>query len=173
MLSRKPDYRMEHLVYEMNFQSARLAKEVAEEFTRKNPNKPRFVAGAIGPTTKLASMSPDVNDPGFRAVTYDQLYDAYFEQVRGLVDGGVDLLLIETITDTLNTKAAIAAIQDYFDQTGKSLPLMISGHDCRPKRAHTFRTNHRGILDFHCARAEFALGGLKLRTRLGTNAPLY
>jgi 5-methyltetrahydrofolate--homocysteine methyltransferase len=121
------DYRMEHLVYEMNLQSARLAKEVAEEFTKKNPNKPRFVAGAIGPTTKLASMSPDVNDPGFRAVTFDQLYEAYFEQVRGLVDGGVDLLLIETITDTLNTKAAIAAIQNYFDQTGKSLPLMISG----------------------------------------------
>ncbi|MFN3345877.1 MAG: homocysteine S-methyltransferase family protein, partial [Chloroherpetonaceae bacterium] len=121
------DYRMEHLVYEMNVQSARIAKEVAEEFTKKNPDKPRFVAGAIGPTTKLASMSPDVNDPGFRAVTYQQLYDAYFEQVRGLVDGGADLILIETITDTLNTKAAIAAIQDYFDQTGKSLPLMISG----------------------------------------------
>ncbi|MCS6988977.1 MAG: methionine synthase [Chloroherpetonaceae bacterium] len=121
------DYRMERFVYEMNFQSARIAKEVADEFTRRNPDKPRFVAGAIGPTTKLASMSPDVNDPGFRAVTYKQLYAAYYEQVRGLVDGGVDLLLIETITDTLNAKAAIAAVQDYCERIGRAIPLMISG----------------------------------------------
>ncbi len=121
------DYVMEHLVYEMNFQSAKLAKEVARLVSEKTPNKPRFVAGAIGPTTKLASMSPDVNDPGFRAITYQQLFDAYYEQVCGLIDGGSDLLLIETITDTLNTKAALSAIQRYFDTVGRRVPVMISG----------------------------------------------
>ncbi|MDX2127788.1 MAG: methionine synthase [Chloroherpetonaceae bacterium] len=121
------DYGMEHLVYEMNFQSAKLAKGATEIFTSKHPEKPRYVAGALGPTTKLASMSPDVNDPGFRAVTFKELQDAYFEQICGLVDGGSDLLLIETITDTLNTKAAIVALETYFTKIGKRLPVMISG----------------------------------------------
>ncbi|MFN3426096.1 MAG: methionine synthase [Candidatus Thermochlorobacter sp.] len=121
------DYVMEHLVYEMNFKSAKLAKEAVREIMQKTPNKPRFVAGAIGPTTKLASMSPDVNDPGFRAITYDQLFEAYYEQICGLIDGGVDLLLIETITDTLNTKAALSAIRKYFDTVGRRVPVMISG----------------------------------------------
>src|SRR5690606_9439989 len=96
------DYKMESLVYELNFEGARLAKQAADEFTKENPAKPRFVAGAIGPTNRTASLSPDVNDPGFRAVTFMDLVDAYYEQVRGLIDGGVDLLLIETIFDTLN-----------------------------------------------------------------------
>lgn len=121
------DYVMEHLVYEMNFRSARLAREAVREVMQKDPSKPRFVAGAIGPTNKLASMSPDVSNPGFRAVTFQQLFEAYYEQICGLVDGGVDLLLIETITDTLNAKAAIAAIQRYFDTVGRRLPVMISG----------------------------------------------
>ncbi|HNG44008.1 MAG TPA: homocysteine S-methyltransferase family protein, partial [Cyclobacteriaceae bacterium] len=100
---------------------------VADEFTKKEPNKPRFVAGSMGPTTKLASMSPDVNNPGFRAITFDELVAAFKEQAKGLLDGGVDLLLPETITDTLNVKAALFAIQELFEETGKQVPVMVSG----------------------------------------------
>ncbi|MEI6898577.1 MAG: methionine synthase, partial [Bacteroidota bacterium] len=121
------DYHMEELVYELNMESARIAREAADLFTAKNPNRPRFVAGAIGPTNKTASMSPDVNDPAYRAVTFDDLYSAYKEQAEGLVDGGVDLLLVETIFDTLNAKVALVAILDLFEQKGISLPIMISG----------------------------------------------
>nr|WP_299423282.1 methionine synthase [uncultured Emticicia sp.] len=104
------DYHMEEYVYELNFQSAKIAREVADEFTAKNPSKPRFVAGSIGPTNRTLSLSPDVNDPGFRAITFDELVEAYYEQIQGLVDGGADLLLVETIFDTLNAKAALFAI---------------------------------------------------------------
>ncbi|WP_448528354.1 methionine synthase [Raineya sp.] len=121
------DYHMEDLVYELNFQSAKIAKEVCEEFTRQNPAKPRFVAGSIGPTNKTASLSPDVNNPGYRAITFDELVEAYTEQIRGLIDGGADILLIETIFDTLNAKAALFAIETYFEKTGKRLPIMVSG----------------------------------------------
>lgn len=121
------DYKMENLVYELNVASAKIAKKAAETFTQKNPNKPRFVAGSIGPTTKTASISPDVNNPAFRGVTFDQLVEAYIEQIRGLIDGGVDLLLIETIFDTLNAKAAIYAIETYSEKIGYKLPLIISG----------------------------------------------
>jgi 5-methyltetrahydrofolate--homocysteine methyltransferase len=121
------DYHLEFLVYEINYQSARIAKEVAEEFTQKEPHKPRFVAGSMGPTTKLASMSPDVNNPGYRAITFDQLAAAFKEQAKGLMDGGVDLLLLETITDTLNVKAALFAIQELFDEMGRKIPVMVSG----------------------------------------------
>ncbi len=121
------DYRLEHIVYEMNLQSARIAKEVAEEFAKKDPSKPRFVAGSMGPTNRTASLSPDVNDPGFRATSFDQLADAYYEQARGLIDGGSDILLVETIFDTLNAKAALFAIQKLFDDTGKVVPVMVSG----------------------------------------------
>ncbi|MCB2406549.1 methionine synthase [Hymenobacter lucidus] len=121
------DYGLEHVVYELNYESARIAKEVADEFTAKNPAKPRFVAGAIGPTNRTASLSPDVNRPGFRAVTFDELATAYLEQVRGLVEGGSDTLLIETIFDTLNAKAALYAVQKFFDEGGKVVPVMISG----------------------------------------------
>jgi 5-methyltetrahydrofolate--homocysteine methyltransferase len=121
------DYKLQHLVYEMNFQGAKIAREVADEFTKKQPNKPRFVAGSMGPTTKIASISPDVNDPGFRAITFDQLVKAFKEQAKGLIDGGSDLLLIETITDTLNAKAALFAIEELFEETGKRLPIMVSG----------------------------------------------
>jgi 5-methyltetrahydrofolate--homocysteine methyltransferase len=121
------DYHLGFLVYDINYQGAKIAKEVAEEFTKKEPNKPRFVAGAMGPTTKLASMSPDANSPGYRSITFDELKVAFKEQAKGLLDGGADLLLMETITDTLNAKAALFAIQELFEETGKQVPLMISG----------------------------------------------
>lgn len=121
------DYHLEHLVYQINFQSAKIAREVAVEFTAKEPGKPRFVAGSMGPTTKLASMSPDVNNPGYRAVTYDQLVAAFKEQALGLMDGGADLFLLETITDTLNVKAALFAIQELFEEKGREIPVMVSG----------------------------------------------
>ncbi|WP_299285518.1 methionine synthase [uncultured Mucilaginibacter sp.] len=121
------DYHLEELAYELSFEGAKIAREVADEYTKKNPEKPRFVAGAIGPTNRTASLSPDVNDPGYRAVTFDDLAEAYYEQVRGLVDGGSDVLLVETIFDTLNAKAALFAINRYASFTGKKLPIMISG----------------------------------------------
>ncbi|SEK89754.1 5-methyltetrahydrofolate--homocysteine methyltransferase [Chitinophaga rupis] len=122
------DYDMQHLAYELNVAAARIAKKAAAEYTAKNPDKPRFVAGAIGPLNKTLSLSPDVNNPGFRSVTFDEVATAYTEQIKGLVEGGADILLIETIFDTLNCKAAIYAIKQYFRETGKpELPIMISG----------------------------------------------
>ena len=121
------DYQMEDLAYELNFESARIAKEAAVEFTRKNPAKPRFVAGAMGPTNKTASISPDVNNPGYRGVTFDELKISYSEQARGLVEGGADVLLLETIIDTLNVKAALFAIDELFEELGVKVPVMISG----------------------------------------------
>ncbi|MFP9116368.1 homocysteine S-methyltransferase family protein [Flavobacterium sp. RNTU_13] len=121
------DYHMEDLVYELNYESARLAKEVANEFTAANPDKPRFVAGSIGPTNRTASMSPDVNDPGYRAVTFDDLRIAYKEQVNALIDGGCDILLVETIFDTLNAKAALFAIEEVKDERNLDIPIMVSG----------------------------------------------
>ena len=101
-------------MYELNLAAAKLAREAADEFEAKNPDKPRFVAGVLGPTTRTASISPDVNDPGFRNVTFDQLVTAYTEAIEGLVDGGADILLVETIFDTLNAKAALFAIEEVF-----------------------------------------------------------
>ncbi|MCX6244788.1 MAG: methionine synthase [Bacteroidetes bacterium] len=121
------DYHMEDLVYEINKTAAGIAVESAEKYTLLTPGKPRFVAGAIGPTNKTASMSPDVNDPAYRAVTFDDLYQVYSEQVNGLLDGGVDMLLVETIFDTLNAKAAVMAILDIRKQRNSEVPLMISG----------------------------------------------
>jgi 5-methyltetrahydrofolate--homocysteine methyltransferase len=114
---------LEDAVYQINYQSAKIAKEVANEFT----DKPRFVAGSIGPTNRTASISPDVNDPGFRAISFDQLVDAYKQQVEALMDGGVDVLLVETVFDTLNAKAALFAIDVVFDERGIKLPIMVSG----------------------------------------------
>jgi 5-methyltetrahydrofolate--homocysteine methyltransferase len=146
------DYHMEAYVYELNYQSAKIAREVADEFTAKNPSRPRFVTGSIGPTNRTLSLSPDVNDPGFRAITFDELVEAYYEQIQGLVDGGADLLLVETIFDTLNAKAALFAIDlfafdvkhntvkplkstsmakqtrvDLLDFVEKNIPVMVSG----------------------------------------------
>src|SRR5690606_25433829 len=121
------DYHLEDLVYELNYQSARIARDVADEFTAANPDKPRFVAGSIGPTNRTASMSPDVNDPGFRAVTFDDLRIAYKEQVKALIDGGVDILLVETVFDTLNAKAALFAIEEVKEERQIDIPIMLSG----------------------------------------------
>jgi 5-methyltetrahydrofolate--homocysteine methyltransferase len=121
------DYHLEDFVYDLNYQSAKIAKEVADEFTKKEPQKPRFVAGAMGPTNKTASLSPEVNNPGFRAVNFDQLAAAFKQQARALVEGGADLLLLETIIDTLNVKAALFAIQELFEETGRHIPVMVSG----------------------------------------------
>ena len=131
------DYGMQALAYEMNLAAAKCAKEAREDFYKQNPNSdpdnyrdknPKFIAGALGPLNKTLSLSPDVNNPGFRALTFDEAVDAYYEQTKGLVEGGVDLLLVETIFDTLNAKAAIFAIKKYFrDTKKKALPIMISG----------------------------------------------
>ena len=121
------DYHMEELVYELNYESARIARKVADEFTIKEPEKPRFVAGSIGPTNKTASMSPDVNDPGFRAVSFDELRIAYKQQVEALLDGGADILLVETIFDTLNAKAALFAIEEVKEERSIDVPIMVSG----------------------------------------------
>lgn len=121
------DYGLEASVYDINYHSAKIAKEVAEEFSKKTPNKPRFVAGSIGPTNRTASISPDVNDPGFRGITFDELVKAYKEQTNALMDGGVDLLLVETVFDTLNAKAALFGINEVFEERGEELPIMVSG----------------------------------------------
>ncbi len=121
------DYGMESYVYELNVESARIARKACEEFNHITPNKPRFVAGALGPTNRTASISPDVNDPGKRNISFDELKLSYKEAIKGLIDGDVDLLLIETIFDTLNAKAAILAVEETFDEIGIKLPIMISG----------------------------------------------
>jgi 5-methyltetrahydrofolate--homocysteine methyltransferase len=121
------DYEMEDCVYQLNYESAKIAKEVAEEFTKENPEKPRFVAGSMGPTNKTGSMSPDVNDPGFRAISFDELRIAYKQQAEALMDGGSDILLVETVFDTLNAKAALFAIEEVKDERGIDVPVMLSG----------------------------------------------
>ncbi|MBU2020575.1 MAG: homocysteine S-methyltransferase family protein [Bacteroidetes bacterium] len=121
------DYHLEHAVYDINYHSAKIAREVCDEYTKKTPEKPRFVAGSIGPTTKLSSMSPDVNDPGYRSITFDELVVAFKQQTEGLLDGGVDLLLVETVTDTLNAKAALFAIDMVFEERNLTVPIMVSG----------------------------------------------
>ncbi len=121
------DYGMEDLAYEINYESARLAREACDDVTQLTPDKPRFVAGVLGPTNRTASMSPDVNDPGFRNISFDELVTAYTEAVHGLIDGGADIILIETVFDTLNAKAAIFAVEQYFEKVGFKLPIMISG----------------------------------------------
>lgn len=121
------DYNMEFLVDELNYESAKIAKEVAKEFTAKNPDQPRFVAGSIGPTNKTASLSPDVNKPEYRAVTFDELYKAYKQQAAALIKGGVDILLVETVFDTLNAKAALFAIEELREEQNTAIPIMVSG----------------------------------------------
>lgn len=137
------DYHMEDYVYELNYESAKIAREVADEFTAKDPSKPRYVTGSIGPTNRTLSLSPDVNDPGFRAVTFDELVDAYYEQIQGLMDGGADLLLVETIFDTLNAKAALFAIDLYQKdrEEGTIKPLKSTSI---PKQSNQSNTENRG-----------------------------
>ena len=121
------DYHMEELVYELNYESAKIARKICDEFTVENPAKPRFVAGSMGPTNRTASLSPDVNDPGFRAITFDELRIAYKQQAKALLDGGSDLLLVETIFDTLNAKAALFAIDEIQEERNIQIPIMVSG----------------------------------------------
>ncbi len=121
------DYHLESIVYELNVAGAQLAREVCDEFTALDPKKPRFVAGVLGPTSRTASISPDVNDPGYRNVTFEGLVESYTEAIRGLTDGGADILLVETVFDTLNAKAALFAIEQFFETTGRRWPVMISG----------------------------------------------
>ena len=143
------DYALEPFVYELNVEAAKLAKQAADKWT--TPDKPRFVAGAIGPTNKTLSISPDVNDPAFRAVTFDQMKDAFAEQVRGLIDGGVDVLLIETIIDTLSAKAALLAAAEVDPgRQGADHPV---GDDHRSQRPHAVRPDHRRVLGVGDARA--------------------
>ena len=123
----RADYQMDDLVYELNYESAKIAKKVCDEFTAQNPNKPRFVAGSIGPTNRTASLSPDVNDPGYRAITFDELRIAYKQQAEALLDGGSDILLVETIFDTLNAKAALFAIDEIREERNITIPIMVSG----------------------------------------------
>lgn len=121
------DYGTENLVYDLNYNAAKIAREVADEFTKNNPNRPRFVAGSIGPTNKTASLSPHVENPGYRNVTFDSLVNAYKEQISALIDGGVDCLLIETVFDALNCRAAIVAANKVYEEKQVVLPIMISG----------------------------------------------
>jgi 5-methyltetrahydrofolate--homocysteine methyltransferase len=170
------------VVWKINFESAKIAREVADEYTAKNPDKPRFVAGVMGPTNRTASLSPDVNDPGYRGVTFDELVAAYKEQVRGLVAGGVDIILVETIFDTLNAKAALYAIDEYMEETGKTYPVMVSGTitdasgrtlSGQTTEAFLISMQHAPLLSIglNCA-----LGASALRPYLqvlSTNAPFY
>lgn len=121
------DYHMEELVYELNYESAKIARKICDEFTDLNPDKPRFVAGSMGPTNKTASLSPDVNDPGYRAITFNELRIAYKQQAEALLDGGSDILLVETIFDTLNAKAALFAIDEIQEERNIKMPIMVSG----------------------------------------------
>ena len=121
------DYQLEDLVYELNFESARIARKVADEFTERDPDRPRYVAGSIGPTNKTASLSPDINRPEYRAISFDELRVAYKQQVEALIEGGVDVLLVETVFDTLNAKAALFAIEEVQDGNTNKIPIMVSG----------------------------------------------
>jgi len=176
------DYGMEALAYELNLESAKIARQCADEFTRNYPAKPRFVAGALGPTNKTASLSPDVNDPGYRAVTFEQLYEAYYTQAKGLLDGGVDALLVETVFDTLNAKAALFAIQNLLEKKNLKLPVMVSGTitdlsgrtlSGQTVEAFLNSVSHAGLfsIGFNCA-----LGAKELRPfveEIARLAPLY
>lgn len=121
------DYALEDAVYDINYYSAKIASDIASEFTAKNPSKPRYVAGTIGPTNRTLSLSPDVNDPAYRTITWDEVVISYKEQVIALIDGGVDILLVETIFDTLNANECLFAIDEVFEEKGVKLPLMVSG----------------------------------------------
>ena len=149
------DFELEPYAYEMNVEGARIARKAADEYTKKDPSKPRFVAGAIGPLNKTLSLSPDVNNPGFRAVTFDEVVAAYYEQVKGLVEGGVDTLLIETIFDTLNAKAAIFAIKKYFREYptwGRGTAGNDQRYHYRCFRQNLERANPGSFLYFYHAR---------------------
>ena len=165
------DYGLESVVYELNCEAARLAKRATADWTVRTPNRPRFVAGAIGPTNKTLSISPDVNDPTFRATTFDALKEAYADQTRGLIDGGADLLMVETIFDTLNAKAAIVAIQEVFEEKSVELPVMISVTITDRSGRTPLGTDDRRVLGVDRARPP-VLGRPQLRARRAGDAAL-
>ena len=144
---------MESVVPELNREAARLAREAADEATAKTPDRPRFVAGVLGPTNRTASISPDVNDPGFRNTSFDELCDAYAEATHGLIEGGSDIILVETIFDTLNAKAALYAVERVFDERGDPTAGHDLGHHHRCLGAHPVWADHRGLLELGAARA--------------------
>lgn len=161
------DYGLEASIYDLNYQAAKLAREVADKFTAADPAKPRFVAGAMGPTNKTASLSPEVNNPGFRAVTFDQLAAAFKEQAHALIEGGADLLLLETIIDTLNVKAALFAIQELFDEIGREVPVIVSGTITDASgRTLSGQTTEAFLISV----SHFPLLGIGLNCALGANA---
>ena len=146
------DYAFEPFVYELNFEAARLARAAADEWTARTPDRPRFVAGSMGPTNKLLSISPDVNNPATRSVTFDELREAFETQARALIDGGCDVLLLETIVDTLNAKAAIVAIENVFEEKGSPAAADDLGDGDRPQRPHAVGPDDRRLLGVDCAR---------------------
>ena len=146
------DYKMEDLAYELNYEAARVARAAADAYSEQTPDRPRFVAGAIGPTNRTASLSPDVNNPGFRNVTFDELAEAYKEAAKGLVEGGADLLLVETIFDTLNAKAAIFGIKDYLDEEASGRADHDLRHHHRRERPHALRSGNGGVLELRPSR---------------------
>ena len=170
------DYGTEHIVYEMNVAAARVAREAADKYTARNPAKPRFVAGAVGPTNRTLSISPDVNDPGYRAITFTQLADAYYTQIKGLADGGSDLILIETIFDTLNAKAALFALNRVREELDRELPVMISGTitdaSGRTLSGQTVEAFYYSIAHANplCVGLNCALGAQEMRTHLAALA---
>jgi 5-methyltetrahydrofolate--homocysteine methyltransferase len=158
------DYALEKYVYRINFEASRIARETADTYTKRNPEKPRFVAGSIGPTNRTASMSPDINNPAFRAVTFDKFVEAYSEQVRGLWDGGVDVLLIETVFDTLNAKAALYAISELQRERGRKIPVMVSATITdRSGRTLSGQT----VESFFCSVSHFDLLSIGINCALG------
>ena len=165
------DYGLEAVAYEMNFEATKLAKRVAAEWTAKTPDKPRFVAGSIGPTTKTLSISPDVNNPAFRAITFDEMRDAFKDQARGLIDGGSDLLLVETQIDTLNAKAALVAIAEVFEEKGVTAAGDGVGDADRSQRPHAVGPDARCVLSVDRAR-QAVQRRPQLRARRPRNAPV-
>jgi len=168
------DYGLEHLVYDLNYESAKIAREVADTFTEKEPNKPRFVVGSMGPTNRTASLSPDVNDPGFRAITFEQLRIAYKQQAEALLDGGADILMVETVFDTLNAKAALFAIDEIREERQLDIPVMVSGtitdasgRTLSGQTTEAFLTSISHI-DLLCVGLNCALGASQLRPYLKT-----
>jgi 5-methyltetrahydrofolate--homocysteine methyltransferase len=169
------DYDMQEIVYELNYQSAKIAREAIQEFYQEFPEYAsilKFVAGSIGPTNRTLSLSPNVNDPGYRAITFDELVTAYEEQVKGLVEGGADVLLIETIFDTLNAKAALYAIQNYCLSINRKMPVMVSGTITDASGRTLSRSNHRSVfkLRFACG---FIERGTELRVGCKRHATIF
>ena len=178
------DYKLEDLAYEINFEAAKIAKQSVEEFLKENSRtSPRFVAGALGPTNKTLSLSPNVNDPGYRAVSFEQMMKAYYDAARGLVDGGVDILLIETIFDTLNAKAAIFAVEEYCSETNKNIPVIVSGtivdlsgRTLSGQTTEAFLISVMHTKNLLCVGLNCALGAKQMRPfikELSDKAPFY